>query len=432
LLVPEFSVAQDRGDRRDRGGDRRDRGDRGDQDYSGYLKRLDRNGDGYLEGDEMSGRTRRWLGEVGINTSRRVKISSVNSMVKRNQRDKEKQLERDKNFSTQIPGFFEYEEEAEDDLPGFGIEKSNVVEVEVSSKQYSRSVLDQIESTLRRYDKDKNGILDRKEVEAIRWGSPKPSDSDLNKDGQLTRDELAERFKRREDSNRSNNQGGSRTTRSGSRFGNSSPRSGGSRSRPSTGSSGSSTRSGFSSRRSGGSSSSSSSSSGGERDYSSYVQGVMERYDKDKDGKLNKSEQAKMSRVPKNADADKDGNLSFDELVDHYSGANSGSKDSTSSKSGDRQTSRGGSRTPSTRDRGNTRSKKFSFSGNDENKDGQIAMSEFTSDWNDEKLAEFNNLDLNGDGYISKTEYEMSQNKSGDSSSSNTRERRFGRNRNRN
>lgn len=40
----------------------------------------------------------------------------------------------------------------------------------------------------------------------------------------------------------------------------------------------------------------------------------------------------------------------------------------------------------------------------DENADGQVAMSEYSSSWSDEKAAEFAALDLNGDGIITPKE----------------------------
>jgi len=56
------------------------------------------------------------------------------------------------------------------------------------------------------------------------------------------------------------------------------------------------------------------------RDYSAYVDGVLNHYDRNKDGKLDGEEMAKMPRAPKTADQDSDGVLTRQELLGHYSG----------------------------------------------------------------------------------------------------------------
>lgn len=57
-----------------------------------------------------------------------------------------------------------------------------------------------------------------------------------------------------------------------------------------------------------------------EATYSAYVDSVMNLYDRNKDGKLDKEEITKMSRPPTGADQDSDGRLTHQELVNHYSG----------------------------------------------------------------------------------------------------------------
>ena len=46
----------------------------------------------------------------------------------------------------------------------------------------------------------------------------------------------------------------------------------------------------------------------------------------------------------------------------------------------------------------------------DANGDGQIQMAEFATDWTDEKFAEFQELDQDGDGVITPTEWNAAQN----------------------
>ena len=75
-----LTSAQDRG-RGDRGG--RDRGGRrGGGEYSAeqlksYIRSKDRNGDGTIQPDELSDRSRSYLNGIGVNTSSNVRLDSI-------------------------------------------------------------------------------------------------------------------------------------------------------------------------------------------------------------------------------------------------------------------------------------------------------------------------------------------------------------------
>ena len=402
----------------------RDRDRNDSNDYERYLRRLDRNEDGFLDQNEMSGRTKSWLNNMGVNTDQRVRISDVGKAVERNrerQRRDEQAAEDDKNFTTQIPGFRGFVIETEP-LPGFGIKSSNAVPAVTTTNQYSAEILEQVESTLRRYDKNNNQILDKDEIASIRWGSPKPDESDLNKDGQLDFNEMAERFKRRSDANRENNRGESssrtRERSGGSEF---------SRSRRGSGSSSGGRSTGG--RSSGGSSSRSSRSSGSsdrerQKRTEEYVTSLIDKYDTDKDGKLSKDEVKEMSKAPSSrADADGDGQIDFDELLAEYDGSNKESKGKSGSEEADEdddsssRSERSSRFSRSSRSRGNSRTgsrgsksiENASFSDLDKDRSGVITMEEFAEDWNDELFEQFEKLDLNGDSYITKGEFDVAK-----------------------
>jgi Ca2+-binding EF-hand superfamily protein len=403
ILIASSAIAQDRQGREGRRG-------RGGFDYKNYLNGLDKNQNGYIDPDELtSGRTKSWIGGLGFDTNRRIRVRDVIGKVESQARDRQRSSQRkeaEKNFTNEIPGFFDFEIETEPVI-GFGLQYANTGEETGSSnsstKQYSASVIEQVEQTLRQYDRNKNGILDADEIRRARWGSPSPSDSDLNKDGRLSKTELSERYKRRETSNRSSSSSSNRSSSWRNR-------------NPSTSSARSSTRSSGGSSRTTSSGSSSSSNDG----YGAYVAGVIKRYDADKDGKLSKDEIKKMSRPPKNADANKDGFLTNEELLTHYSGGKSASAGSGSSRAPTRSRSSSGSRS--------SRSP-VSFRNNDADGDGQIAMHEFSKEWDDKTLDEFNKLDLNKNGFITQEEMDISRNststssKTGSSSSDSRRSR---------
>ena len=120
---------------------------------------------------------------------------------------------------------------------------------------------------------------------------------------------------------------------------------------------------------------------------------------------------------PFRGDANKDGYLTKEEAVDFIKG---GTKTSTktSGKTADRKIS---APKPRSNNSGGARKlsgkataaeltkmlagKRESLSDIDANADGQIQMSEFSSDWNEETLQSFRTTDTNGDGILSADEW---------------------------
>ncbi|MEM7785946.1 MAG: hypothetical protein AAF623_21535, partial [Planctomycetota bacterium] len=277
------------------------------------------------------------------------------------------------------------------------------------SKKVSDNIMERVEGTLVRYDKNKNGRLDPDEIKRARWGNPSPEDSDLNKDGNLSKSELVKRYQSREDYYRKNSSERSKSSSSASKSKSRSGSSSSTTARRGSSSYSSTSTSTRNSRSSSSSSSSSSKSSASDnRDkYLRYAKNLIESYDKDEDGKLSKEEIGKMRRPPVGADVNKDGFVTESELIDNLTGQTSKSS-SSKPPSSDAKSS---SKTSSYRSRSGSRSSRSRFSSSssmdslDKNADKQIQMHEFSDEWTDEIVAEFFAIDKNRDGVISLKEW---------------------------
>lgn len=399
-----------------------------------YLKKIDSNKNGTLEPSEMSGRTKDFIRKMGVDVERPVSIRKVVYKANKDRRNRESEEAKRNAPPLKVPGFLDETKESTKIL-GFTTAASS----SGSSTKVPEKIQKQIDDAMKRYDKNKDGTLDAREIRDGRWGSPDPSDSDTNKDGKLSRRELAKRYTDRESyynkernrrdtgkdsrSNRDSRSGRStRTTKTDAqkkaeereKFRNStSSTTRQSSSRNTSGRSFGSSRSG--STKSTSSAVKSSSSSSNNAKYEDYVKGFFDQYDTDKSGALEKSEIAKMRRPPK-ADANGDGTITRAELMDKLTGktkavevskdkvAKSDSKDSKSAKKSDRSVST----SSKARDSGSRRSTRRSSGGFDDldkNEDGRIHMVEFSSEWNDEIVKDFLEKDKNGDGHISLAEW---------------------------
>ncbi len=218
----------------DRGGDR-DRGDRGDDrggfrggppggfpgggfpgggggfDPSSYIERLDRNGNGMLDPDEMEGSagfiiSRLQRDDPSIRTDRSIPISKIKEAFDRMRAARESGdsssssggSDRGRDDSTQrlnaamtAPAL----------VPGFGSEAPVLPPVlgfgpsaELMSVEVTPADLKEAEERLGRYDRNKDGYLSGDELSS-RW-SGNPLDFDRNGDGKLSVSELAVRAAR--------------------------------------------------------------------------------------------------------------------------------------------------------------------------------------------------------------------------------------------
>jgi hypothetical protein len=175
------------------------------------------------------------------------------------------------------------------------------------------------------------------------------------------------------------------------------------------------------------------------------AQAMLNRYDENKDGTLQKDEWSKMSNEPEKGDKNGDGLITLDEMAERLgewrpggstspsgsstsiAGASAGQTSTGSESSGGRGNfggrgrGRGGfgrrdasTSRPATTSSG--QSYRFltpkerlpeglpDFFANDRDNDGQVSMAEYASSWTEARLAEFNRWDLNGDGLITPAE----------------------------
>jgi Ca2+-binding EF-hand superfamily protein len=389
----------------------------------GFLQRLDANGNGMLEPDEQ-GRARPFIERIardvgGIDMNRPIRLSTLGEKIQQMQGGQSKDsrssssrgssgpkdmkgnpLPAEASLDSLVPGFDVIEDVIP--VPGFGA-KAEYLNVPVQEADFTEA-----EQTIKRYDRNRNGILESDEIKNARWRDD-PMKQDRNGDGKLTRSELAVRYslrrtseaQRKAQSSAGANSGGGSQDRdaqdrgaqdrgSSSRFG------GGGGSRFGGGSSGGS--------------------SGADR-MAQYAGSIMERYDANKSGVIEKSEYKNFRTDPSAGDTNKDGKITKDELTKWMTSRFS----QGSGRGGDSSSSRGGSggRSPSAAEGGGgadivgSGSYRFKlpqeglpeglpgwYVTSDKNSDGQIAMSEFTGKWDAKALSDYYAYDINRDGVI--------------------------------
>jgi Ca2+-binding EF-hand superfamily protein len=472
------------------------------------IERLDDNKNGQVDVDEMGGRSRFFLDMLardnGLDLSKPVPNNKLRDMLRARfggggssgNSSSTNRSSAPAAATPGVPGFGTTVAAAK--VPGFGLDA--VIEPWESIKaRYGDRVLNEVQDSMRRYDKNNDGILDAEELKNGQWRSD-PREYDKNRDGKLSRVEMAERYKARYGGGSGGSSNGSSYGSGGSygggsyggyggyggygyRGSSSSGSSGGgsSSSGPSGGaSSGSSGSSNYSSRGSSsgsssssspppsataskpastgsssggssGTSSSGSSSGGAEAQYLDFAGKMIKQYDANNSGALERDEWGGLKSDRQKADYDNNGVITKEELARNLSdygksrsgssgSSSSGYSSSGSSSSGSRsygassgssgsyasRSSASGSGSGSTRLYGNSggsssggprKTSRFLspverlpkglpdwFSRSDADGDGQVAMAEFSSSWNDAKAAEFAGWDRNGDGIITPKE----------------------------
>lgn len=385
------------------------------------LKTLDANKNGMLEPAEMSGRTREVVQQAGLDPNRPHAISAITQKLQALSGRKAGKVSRTGSSNKQSDNVGKADA-VERTVSGFGIEQQapfvpdfsptgeEGMSVEVMNRKFSALVMARVERDLRRYDKDKNGLVDRTEQQRIRWANPSAEESDSNKDGVLTRLELAYRYKQQEDQSLAKQ---NKTNLSVAAVGlrgksiaefsrESDP-----------------TRAGFKKRRSargnrignGGSQPGRGNDRKREFDYREYAKGLMKKFDKDEDGKLNKEEIKPMKRINAAADLNKDQFVDLNELVvsvarksDDNSKTNAKYSVSATSLDSESELSQAiDSEQPEADETLNP--KDVIFGGKDLNNDHQLQMSEFASEWDATKVEKFKAKDLNDDGVITEKEW---------------------------
>ena len=121
-------------------------------------------------------------------------------------KDRDRKDEPNRNNKNEVDEFPAIPRFGDDAVQSFGLSPltlaGKIIDLE---KKYDRRVMDTVNKTMERYDKNKNGILDHDEWKGIPWRSD-PRDSDLDNDGILTKAEYAERIHKRYNSG--NDRGG--------------------------------------------------------------------------------------------------------------------------------------------------------------------------------------------------------------------------------
>ncbi len=394
-------------------------------DPEAYLKGLDVNGSGKLEPTEITGRTEGFLKGMGLDTSQPLLLTTIMEKINKDRKDQETKDSSSKSSSKKVlkvPAFGAVNEP----VPSFGATANTALDT-----TFSDEIIRQVDEALSQYDRNRNSQLEKGEIEQGRWGQPPPAESDTNGDGKLSRIELANRYRAREqynsriesteDRNRgdrddSGNRQQEDKNRGGGdrgRFGNSASGSAGSESRSSSTRGFRESSSGKSPESSRGTSSSTPDNSSQER-YKAYAESLIKNYDKDSDGKLSAEEVKAMRRPPQNADPDNDGFITKDELTASLSGSTSTGVVATpaAARATEGAADGKGREKPPTADRpaGSVSKSRGSrgggsFSDLDTNQNNQIEMHEFSTDWDDEKLAQFYAKDKNGDGVITQREW---------------------------
>ena len=416
------------------GGDRGGGG--GESGASSFLSRLDENGNGMIDPSESQGRMGSFLQRLAernpqINLSRPIPLQTLSAEFERMRResgsgrgdrgrdDNDDDDRRRSSFSPSNAG----DAALEPLVPGFGelLELPPVLSFGVRDDFFSVPISDddreEAEEDLERYDRNRDGAIDSEEIRRGRW-SDNPLVYDANGDGRLNMSELAAReaYRRQQD----------RGSRGGDR--------GSSGNRGSSSSSGR----GFG----GGPSPASSGGSGGDRS-SAMIGMLMQRYDSNGSGVLEKSEWSSFRSDPSSADTNRDSKISREELSSWLASRMGGGSDN-GGRGGDSGRSRGGDSdrggfsgggfggfsgggfggggydggglSNSESDEG-PRSYRFLtpaerlpsgvpgwFTASDVNADGQVAMFEFTTNWSQAAVDDFAAFDLNGDGAITADE----------------------------
>jgi Ca2+-binding EF-hand superfamily protein/Ni/Co efflux regulator RcnB len=423
---------RDRDDRKERDHERRLRDDiRNEQwrkkfDAAEYLKSQDKNNDGVLDPEEIDGRrTKKFLEQMGIPTGKKSKVEdlvkSYNSRISNEAAKKRKAFESRLNNLAQFgaePETFGVGEFGTEDKTE-GLQSFDESASGMKASDFEPEMLEKAEKLLGTFDRDDNGFLDGDEISRLSWRSPPPETSDLNRDGRLSKMELAKRFTAGEETSQRSRSSRERDDPFARSRGSSSEESSSSDSR---------------SRRDYGSRDRDRGSRDGDRDsrryekretpkptsgsavakakanaqsaagYAKYVDRSFKKYDANSDGRLDKKELSASSLLKKAKDSNGDGFISKQEAITLVSGgkikppnAAAGSQKPKPKKPFKRPTTAVAA--------ASSTGGRSSLSDKDVDADGQIQMHEYTDTWTVEKLKEFRDKDKNGDGLLSPAEW---------------------------
>ncbi len=314
------------------------------------LEKLDRNGDGEIERDEITPLARPYLERIAkarrMSLERPNRIDSLQEAARIYHALKNGVSGRDVRPEPKGSILPFGPEDDQPLVPEFGLAKIRF--------PYTQDDLDEADRTLRRCDRNDDGYVDRAEAARAPWTHRNPFDDDLNKDDRLTRLELAQRYARR----RLLDDASDELVRKSRRVGNGIKRSGNDDDEE-------------------------------RRDQSNWwrrggsdfwlTATLMGRFDANRNGRLEKEEADGLHLPAVQVDTDRDGDISRDELFTYL-------KERQSEASGGAEGLPGW------------------FYELDSNRDDQVAMEEFATEWTPEKVREFTSLDANGDGLLTVAE----------------------------
>jgi len=186
------------------GGDRAARFER-------FLTNLDRNENGKVDPEEVTDpRTRSFLERAGADPSKSFKIKKFLKNFENNDSKPKKEAS---SSSQSMPGFAV--EQKEEHSLGFAVSESERTTPSGEAKEeFSESANRQADRALRNYDRNEDGRLDADEIKKARWSYPPPEQNDINKDGSLSRAELLRRYRDREQASSSQSSSQSNSSRS--------------------------------------------------------------------------------------------------------------------------------------------------------------------------------------------------------------------------
>jgi subtilisin-like proprotein convertase family protein len=316
------------------------------------LEKLDRNQNGYIEPDEVTPLSRPYLERILKGRSRR-------SNFRFDRPYRISQIQESARVYYALENGVSGEDvrpEGEATVKAFGPDGKMPLVPEFGLGDikfpYTQADLNEADNTLRRNDSNRDGHIDRREAARSRWTHRNPFDDDLDGDGRLSRLELGQRYARRRLLSGANDELIRRYMRLGSEVKSSV------KEEPSR----------------------SSRSSWRQRGSVAWLGGsVLERFDRDKDGKLSETEATSVGVPFGRMDANRDGEITREELQSVVVELQKEAGEITEGLPG-------------------------WFYEFDTDKDGQVAMSEFSEDWDDAKLAEFKEFDLNEDGLLTANE----------------------------
>ena len=159
------------------------------------LERLDRNENGRIDPEEITPLARPYLERIsssrssGLSLDRSIDIEKIQEAARRfyatsnGARDEDVRPEGESTLRPFGP------DRREPMIPDFGLADVKY--------PYNQDDLEEAEQTLRRYDRNDDGSLDRYEAARARWSRRDPFDDDLDQDDQLSKMELVQRYARR-------------------------------------------------------------------------------------------------------------------------------------------------------------------------------------------------------------------------------------------